>query len=481
MESSIGPSTQPLGESAAGSAEGEGEFRIERDSMGEMQVPKEALYGAQTQRARLNFPISGYRMPESVIRALGLIKWAAALANKELGVLDPSLADAIAWAAEAISAGEYLEHFPLDVFQTGSGTSTNMNANEVIAHLATQRLGGSAKVHPNDHVNLGQSSNDVFPSAVHIAVARKIVDDLQPALSQLASSLAAKEKEFGRLVKCGRTHLMDATPVTLGQEFGGYRTQVELGLERLECAKERLLELPLGGTAVGTGINMHPEFPKKAIARIAEATGIPFREARNHFEAQGGRDALVETSGALRTIAVSLYKIANDIRWMNSGPMAGLGEIVVPAVQPGSSIMPGKVNPVYSEVMMQVAAQVIGNDQAITVAGLSGNFELNVMIPVIAWNALESVTLLANASRVFAERCVDGIVANEERCRKGAESSFSIVTALVPIAGYDKCAEIAKEAARTGRTIKEVAVERGLDEAAVERALDLEAMTRPGL
>lgn len=467
------------GENASTAASAQ--YRTERDTMGEVRVPATAYYGAQTQRAHENFPISGYRMPKSIVEALGLLKWAAALANKELGILDPEVADAIAWAAEKIAHGEHYEHFPLDVFQTGSGTSSNMNANEVIAHLARQRLGADKVVHPNDHVNLGQSSNDVFPSAVHIAVARKIQNDLVPALSKLSSSLGAKEREFDRVIKCGRTHLMDATPVRLGQEFGGYKAQVDYGLERLECAKERLLELPLGGTAVGTGINMHPEFPAKAIARIAAATGMSFREARNHFEAQGGRDALVETSGALKTIAVSLYKIANDIRWMNSGPMAGLAEITVPAVQPGSSIMPGKVNPVYSEVVMQVAAQVVGNDAAVTVAGLSGNFELNVMIPVIGWNVLESVALLGSSARVFAERCIDGIEVNEDRCRKLAESSFSIVTALVPVAGYDKCAEIAKEAARTGKTIREAAMEAGIPPEKVDEALDLEAMTRPGL
>ncbi len=459
----------------------EQEYRIERDSMGEMQVPRDALYGAQTRRAELNFPISGYKMPKSIIRALGLVKKAAAETNKELGLLDGEVADAIARAASEVAQGHHLEHFPLDVFQTGSGTSSNMNANEVIAHLAEEYLSGGKKVHPNDHVNLGQSSNDVFPSAVHIAVAEQVEHDLKPALAKLRDSLAAKESEFDGVIKAGRTHLMDATPVRLGQEFGGYRRQVEAGLERIDCALQRLLELPLGGTAVGTGINMHPEFPSRAIARIREATGIEFREAANHFEAQGARDALVETSGALKAVAVSAYKIANDIRWMNSGPMAGLGEITVPAVQPGSSIMPGKVNPVYSEVVMQVAAHVIGNDAAITVSGLSGNFELNVMIPVMGWNALEAVGLLASSLRVFAERCVDGIVVNEENCRRGAESSFSIVTALVPLAGYDACAEIAKEAASTGRTIREVALERGLPADQVDRALDLRAMTTPGL
>jgi fumarate hydratase class II len=459
----------------------EGEFRIERDSMGEMEVPADALYAAQTRRAHINFPISDYKMPTSVIRALGLIKWAAANANKDLGLLEEDVADAIAEAAWQVAEGEYLEHFPLDVYQTGSGTSTNMNANEVIARLAETALGGAKKVHPNDHVNLGQSSNDVFPSAVHVAVAQVVKNSLVPSLRALRDSLAAKEEEFDGIVKAGRTHLMDATPVRLGQEFGGYRRQIEAGIERIECAMQRLVELPLGGTAVGTGLNMHPEFPGRVLAQLSEATGIGFVEAKNHFEAQGARDGLVEISGAFKTIAVSAYKIANDIRWMNSGPMAGLAEITVPAVQPGSSIMPGKVNPVYSEVVMQVAAQVIGNDSTITVAGLSGNFELNVMIPVMGWNALESANLLSSSLRVFAERCVDGIVPNEDNCIKGAESSFSIVTALVPIAGYDACAEIAKEAAASGRTIRDVAIERGLPADEVDRALDLEAMTRPGL
>lgn len=459
----------------------ESEFRIERDSMGEMQVPAGALYGAQTQRAHINFPISDYKMPRSVIRALGLIKWAAAETNKELGLLNEDLAEAIAAAALEVAEGKHLEHFPLDVFQTGSGTSTNMNANEVIARLADTALGGSRKVHPNDHVNLGQSSNDVFPSAVHVAVAEEVTGKLIPSLEVLRDSLAAKESHFDGVIKAGRTHLMDATPVRLGQEFSGYRRQIEAGIERINSSIQRLRELPLGGTATGTGVNMHPEFPGRVIERLSKATGLGFVEARDHFEAQGGRDGLVEISGAFKTVAVSAYKIANDIRWMNSGPTAGLAEITVPAVQPGSSIMPGKVNPVYSEVVMQVAAQVVGNDAAITVGGLSGNFELNVMIPVMGWNALESATLLSSSLRVFAERCVDGIEANEENCRRGAESSLSIVTALVPLAGYDACAEIAKEAAASGRTIREIALERGLPAGEVDRALDLEAMTRPGL
>lgn len=458
-----------------------GEVRIERDSMGEMEVPAEARYAASTRRALENFPVSGYRMPRAVIRALALIKWAAAEANSELGIVDREVAGAIAQAALEVVEGAHDKDFPLDVFQTGSGTSSNMNANEVIANRATELLGGEPRVHPNDHVNAGQSSNDVFPSAIHMSAYVEIETELLGSLHALAESLQAKAVEYDEIIKAGRTHLMDATPVRLGQEFGGYVTQVRYGTARIRDSLTRLAELPLGGTATGTGINTHPEFAQKAIERLAATTGFPFVEASDHFEAQGGRDALVETSGALRTVAVSLYKIANDIRWMNSGPMAGLAEIRVPAVQPGSSIMPGKVNPVYSEVMMQVAAQVIGNDTAVTVAGLSGNFELNVMIPVIGWNVLESVMLIARASRLFAERCVDGIVVDEERCLKGAESSFSIVTALVPTIGYDLCAEIAKDAAASGRTIREVAIEKGVDAAVVDEALDLKAMTEPGV
>lgn len=458
-----------------------GEFRVERDSMGEMQVPAEARYAASTQRAVENFPVSGYRMPRAVIGALGLIKWAAAESNAELGLLDAKIANAITEAALEVARGDHDDHFPLDVFQTGSGTSSNMNANEVIANRATELIGGDPRVHPNDHVNAGQSSNDVFPTSIHVSVYTEIDTVLLDALEVLASALEAKAGEYDGIIKAGRTHLMDATPVRLGQEFGGYAAQVRYGIARIKDALVRLAELPLGGTATGTGINTHPEFARIAIERLAKSTGLPFVEAPNHFEAQGGRDALVEMSGVLRTLAVSLYKIANDIRWMNSGPMAGLAELRVPSVQPGSSIMPGKVNPVYAEVVMQVAAQVIGNDAAVGVSGLSGNFELNVMIPVIGWNVLESVALIATASRLFAERCVDGIVVDEERCLKGAESSFSIVTALVPAIGYDLCAEISKEAAASGRTIREVAIEKGVDAAVVDEALDLRAMTEPGV
>lgn len=447
--------------------------------MGEMQVPADARYAASTQRAVENFPVSGYRLPRSVVMALGLIKWAGAETNADLGLLDEKIAEAVSTAAREVADGAHDLHFPLDVFQTGSGTSSNMNANEVIAHRATDLIGGEARVHPNDHVNMGQSSNDVFPSAIHISTYSEIDSDLLPALAMLEASLAEKATEYDDIIKTGRTHLMDATPVRLGQEFGGYAAQIRNGVARIRDSLARLSELPLGGTAVGTGINTHPEFARGAIERIASATRLPFVEAPDHFEAQGGRDALVEVSGALRTLAVSTYKIANDIRWMNSGPMAGIGEIQVPSVQPGSSIMPGKVNPVYSEVAMQVAAQVIGNDAAVTVAGLSGNFELNVMIPVIGWNVIESVMLLASSCRLFAERCIDGIVVNQENCRKGAESSFSIVTALVPAIGYDLCAEISKEAAASGRTIRDVAIEKGVAPEVVDEALDLRAMTEP--
>lgn len=458
-----------------------GEFRVERDSMGEMQVPAEARYAASTQRAVENFPVSGYRLPRAVVGALGLIKWAAAESNAELGLLDAKISGAITEAALEVARGEHDDHFPLDVFQTGSGTSSNMNANEVIANRATELIGGDPRVHPNDHVNAGQSSNDVFPTSIHVSVYTEIDAILLGALEVLAESLEAKAGEYDGIIKAGRTHLMDATPVRLGQEFGGYAAQVRYGIARINDGLARLAELPLGGTATGTGINTHPDFARIAIERLAKSTGLPFVEAPNHFEAQGGRDALVEMSGVLRTLAVSLYKIANDIRWMNSGPMAGIAEIRVPSVQPGSSIMPGKVNPVYAEVVMQVAAQVIGNDAAVGVSGLSGNFELNVMIPVIGWNVLESVALIAAASKLFAERCVDGIVVDEERCLKGAESSFSIVTALVPAIGYDLCAEISKEAAASGRTIREVAIEKGVDAAVVDEALDLRAMTEPGV
>jgi len=459
------------------------EFRTEHDTMGEVLVPRDALWQAQTQRAVENFPISGTPIEPALVAALGMIKGAAAQTNARLGRLPQDRADAIAAAAAQVAAGTHDAEFPIDVFQTGSGTSSNMNANEVIASLATSATGSA--VHPNDDVNMSQSSNDVFPSAIHIATTQGLVQTLVPALVHLAEALEGKSAEFAEVVKSGRTHLMDATPVTLGQEFGGYAAQVRYGIERVEAAVPRVAELPLGGTAVGTGINMPPGFAAAVIGIVAEQTGLPFTEARNHFEAQGARDALVEASGVLRTIAVGLNKIANDIRWMGSGPRAGLGEIALPDLQPGSSIMPGKVNPVLSEAMTQVCAQVIGNDAAVAFSGAAGAFELNVMLPVMARNVLESIRLLANISRVFADRCVDGITANVEHCRFLAESSPSIVTPLNRYIGYEAAASVAKQALKEGRTIREVVVDRGfvtdgkLSEEQLDAALDVLSMTRP--
>jgi fumarate hydratase class II len=459
------------------------DFRTEHDTMGDVQVPARALWKAQTQRAVENFPISGVPIDPALIAALGLIKGAAAQTNARLGVLTEERAAAIAAAAAAVAANAHDGEFPIDVFQTGSGTSSNMNTNEVIASLASQGLGET--VHPNDHVNASQSSNDVFPSAIHIAATQSLVDALVPALQHLERSLAAKAEEFATVVKSGRTHLMDATPVTLGQEFGGYAAQIRYGVERVQAVVPRVAELPLGGTAVGTGINTPPGFAPSVIAIIAEQTGLPLTEARNHFEAQGARDALVEASGALRTVAVSLNKIANDLRWMGSGPRAGLGEIALPDLQPGSSIMPGKVNPVLCEATVMVCAQVIGNDAAVAFAGAAGNFELNVMLPVMARNVLESIRLLANVSRLLADRCVDGIVANVEHCRTLAESSPSIVTPLNRYLGYENAAAVAKQALKQGKTIREVVIESGfvhdgkLSEEQLDAALDVLAMTRP--
>ena len=459
------------------------EVRIERDPMGEMKVPANAYYGAQTQRAVENFPISGQPIPRELIRALGLIKAAAAAYNHEQGVLSDEQYDAISRAAREVADGALDEHFPVDVFQTGSGTSSNMNANEVIANRATERLGGelgSKLVHPNDHVNAGQSSNDVFPTAVHLAVYEACEARLLPALEVLHASLAAKAGEFADVVKSGRTHLMDATPVTLGQEFSGYARQVALGAERLRVALERVAELPLGGTATGTGLNAPPGMTDAVLAALREATGIDaLREADNHFEAQGARDALVELSGACKVIAVSLTKIANDLRLAGSGPRTGIAEIRLPEVQPGSSIMPAKVNPVLPESVTQVAAQVIGNDQAITVGGLQGHFELNVFIPMMARNLLGSIKLLASASRLLAETCVDGIEANREQNERYAELTLSAATALNPYIGYDKASEIVKEAASSGRPLREVAREEGVDEAVLDQALDYRAMAKP--
>ncbi|MCM2389144.1 class II fumarate hydratase [Streptomyces albipurpureus] len=459
------------------------DHRIEHDSMGEVRVPVHAKWRAQTQRALENFPISGQRLERAHIEALARIKAAAAQVNAELGVLDKDIAHAIIEAAGEVADGRWDDHFPVDVFQTGSGTSSNMNTNEVLATLATERLG--LPVHPNDHVNASQSSNDVFPSSIHIAATAAVSADLIPALEHLAAALERKSGEFAQVVKSGRTHLMDATPVTLGQEFSGYAAQIRYGVERLGSALPRLAELPLGGTAVGTGINTPPGFSAAVIAEVARTTGLPLTEARDHFEAQGARDALVETSGQLRTIAVSLTKIANDLRWMASGPRTGLAEINLPDLQPGSSIMPGKVNPVIPEAVLMVAAQVMGNDTTVMVAGAAGNFELNVMLPVLARNLLESVRLLANASRLLADRTVDGITANVERAREYAESSPSVVTPLNKYIGYEEAAKVAKRSLAERKTIREVVLESGYVERGaltleqLDEALDVLRMTRP--
>ncbi|GII64485.1 fumarate hydratase class II [Sphaerisporangium krabiense] len=459
------------------------DFRTEHDSMGDVRVPAAAKWRAQTQRAVENFPISGRGLEPAHIAALGLIKAVAAEVNGELGVLPADLAEAISEAATDVAEGEWNGEFPIDVFQTGSGTSSNMNANEVIASLAEKRLG--RPVHPNDHVNASQSSNDVFPTSIHVAAMVDVVYELMPSLEHLAIALRQKAEEFRETVKAGRTHLMDATPVTLGQEFGGYATQVENGVARLRAALPRLAELPLGGTAVGTGINTPPGFAQQVIAKLREATELPFTEARDHFEAQGSRDALVELSGQLRVVAVSLNKIANDLRWMGSGPRTGLGELNLPDLQPGSSIMPGKVNPVIPEAVCMVAAQVIGNDAAVTFAGASGAFELNVMMPVIARNVLESTRLLASVSRLLADRCVHGLTANADRLREYAESSPSIVTPLNRHLGYEEAAAIAKQSLKERKTIKEVVIERGhveagtLTEPQLDALLDVLSMTSP--
>jgi fumarate hydratase class II len=461
----------------------ESRYRIEHDSMGEVRVPAHAKWRAQTQRAVENFPISGQRLERAHIEALARIKAAAAKVNAELGVLDKDIAQAITKAAEEVARGGWDEHFPVDVFQTGSGTSSNMNMNEVLATLASERLG--RPVHPNDQVNASQSSNDVFPSSLHIAAAAAVTRDLIPALHHLAQALERKSREFADVVKSGRTHLMDATPVTLGQEFGGYAAQVRHGIERLNASLPRLAELPLGGTAVGTGINTPPGFSAAVIEEVARTTGLPLTEARDHFEAQGARDGIVETSGQLRTVAVGLTKIANDLRWMASGPRTGLAEISLPDLQPGSSIMPGKVNPVVPEAVLMVAAQVMGNDTTVAVAGSAGNFELNVMLPVIAKNVLESIRLLANACRLLADRTVDGITANTERAREYAESSPSVVTPLNKYIGYEEAAKVAKKSLAERKTIREVVLESGYVERGVltlqqlDEALDVLRMTRP--
>jgi fumarate hydratase class II len=456
------------------------EYRIEHDTMGEVRVPVDARWAAQTQRAVDNFPISGLHIDRALIAALAAIKGAAALSNVKLKTVDKAVGEAIAAAADEVAAGQWDDQFPVDVYQTGSGTSSNMNMNEVLSSLASERLG--AKVHPNDDVNASQSSNDVFPSAIHVAAASTIVNDLIPALEQLAASLRKKQRKWKTVVKSGRTHLMDATPVTLGQEFGGYAQSVELGIERLRGVLPRVGELPLGGTAVGTGINADKRFAPNAIKILATKLELPLTEARDHFEAQASRDALVECSGVLRTIALSLYKAANDIRWMGSGPRTGLQEIRIPDLQPGSSIMPGKVNPVIPEAVCQVVAQVMGNDAAVAFGGSAGNFELNVMLPVIARNLLESIRLLASVSRAFAEKAIDGIEANVEQCKAYAESSPSIGTSLNPYIGYEKAAEVIKESTKTGRSIRELVLERKwMTSAELDKALDVLALTKGGI
>jgi fumarate hydratase, class II len=461
------------------------EYRTEKDSMGEVAVPVGAYYGASTQRAHDNFPISDLRFGRDFIWALGLIKGAAATMAGRRQAIPKEIAAAIEKAADEVMAGSLDEHFVLDIFQTGSGTSTNTNTNEVIAHRANEILSGernAQSVHPNDQVNYGQSSNDVIPSAIHIAAVKGIRTDLLPALARLGTALEKKAQEFSDVVKSGRTHLMDATPVTLGQEFGGYATQVRNGSKRLEKILPELEELALGGTAVGTGINAPEGFASEVIALMAERSGFPFVEAPDHFEAQGGKDAAVMASGALKAIAVSLFKIANDIRWLGSGPTSGLGELRVPDLQPGSSIMPGKVNPVMSEMVMQVAAQVVGNDATVTWSAANGNFELNVMMPVLSHNLSESISILANAARVFAERCVEGLEANEDRARELVERNVIVVTALNPHIGYDAGAKVAKEALATGKSVREVVLEHGLmTEEDLDRVLDLKRMTEGGV
>ncbi|GAB3521408.1 class II fumarate hydratase [Arthrobacter monumenti] len=464
------------------------EYRIEHDTMGEVRVPADALYSAQTQRAVENFPISGTTLERAHIEALARIKKAAATANAELNVLDGELARAIAAAADEVASGKYDAHFPIDIYQTGSGTSSNMNTNEVLATLANRALedaGSEARVHPNDHVNASQSSNDVFPTSVHVAATSALTNDLIPALDHLAASLERKAEEFASIVKSGRTHLMDATPVTLGQEFGGYAAQIRYAVERIQASLPRVAEVPLGGTAVGTGINTPAGFPERVIELLAEDTKLPLTEARDHFEAQANRDGLVEVSGMLRTIAVSLTKISNDLRWMGSGPNTGLGEIAIPDLQPGSSIMPGKVNPVICEAVLQVCAQVMGNDTTVAWAGTNGMFELNVGIPVIARNVLESTRLLSNSTRVMADKMIDGITANEERARFLAEASPSIVTPLNKVIGYEAAAKIAKHAVTQKMTVREAVVDLGyvergdVTEEQLDSALDVLSMTRP--
>ncbi|HEX3126328.1 MAG TPA: class II fumarate hydratase [Thermoanaerobaculia bacterium] len=460
--------------------------RIEKDSLGEVEVPAGAYYGAQTERARRNFPVSGLTLPRRFLAAVAMIKGEAAAVNEELGAVPADAARAIHQAAMEVVDGKLHDQFPLDVFQTGSATSTNMNVNEVLSNRAIEILGGvigsKKPVHPNDHVNAGQSSNDVIPTAIHVAAYIAIQAQLEPGLRRLADALERKAKEFDPIVKIGRTHLQDAVPIRLGQEFSGYAQQIRYALDRLAAVKPRLAELPLGGTAVGTGLNAPPEFAPKVIERLARQTGIPFVPAPNKFEAMAAKDAAVETSGALKTIAASLTKIANDIRWLASGPRCGIGEISIPSLQPGSSIMPGKVNPVIPESVLMVAAQVIGNDATITISGMGGNFDLNVMMPVIAYNLLQSIEILGNASALLAERCVEGIEANRERCEELVERSLAMVTSLVPKIGYDAAAEIAKESVKTGKTVRELCREKQvLPEDELKEALDPWGMTEGGV
>ena len=459
-------------------------YRIERDSMGPVRVPKEAYYGAQTQRAVENFPVSGWRFGREFLYALGLIKYASAKVNLELGLLKKRSADAIVRASQEVMGGRWDEQFPVDIFQTGSGTSTNMNANEVIANRANEILGGKRgiyrPVHPNDHVNRGQSTNDVFPSAIQVASIILLRQNLLPALSGLHQALKKKAREFHPILKIGRTHLQDATPVRLGQEFGGYARQVELGIVRIRSSMLSLSELPLGGTAVGTGINTHPLFAKKVLAILNQKIGHRFHEAADHFEAQGAKDALVEMSGTLKTVAVSLIKIANDIRWLGSGPRCGIGEIRLPETQPGSSIMPGKLNPVIPESLIQVCSQVIGNDSATTMGGLSGNFELNVMMPLMAHNLLQSIRLLSNGANNFSNRCIEGLKADRKRCEEMIEKSLALATALTPKIGYEEAARIAQKAYAQDKTIRQVAEEKGIfSKEELSRLLDSRLMIAP--
>lgn len=456
------------------------EYRIEHDSLGDVKVPVNALYGAQTQRAVDNFPISDLRFPRPFIKALAMIKGAAAAANQDLGLMEAEMAAAILAAAKAVETGQYDDDFPLDIFQTGSGTSTNMNANEVLATLATQKLG--RKVHPNDHINMSQSSNDVIPTAIHVSAYLAVAEDLVPALRHLHQALTNKAKEVDHVVTTGRTHLMDAMPVRMSQELGGWASQVAHGIDRIEAALPRLAELAEGGTAVGTGINAHPDFGKTIAAKLAEMSGLPFRTSSNYFESLSAQDAAVEVSGQLKTVAVTLMKIANDLRWMNSGPIAGFGEISLPALQPGSSIMPGKINPVIPEAVTMVCAQVIGNDVTITIGGQSGNFQLNVMLPIIAYNLLQSITLLAHGSRVLADMAITGFTVNEERIASLVGRNPILVTALNPVIGYELGAKIAKRAYAEGRSLKEVALEMtSLTSEELDRLLDPRQLTEGGI